>query len=578
MTNDLTLTPAEIAANQALKSVLECIDQKKSFVLEAGAGAGKTYTLIHTLKYLIENQSKKILRKDQRIACITFTNVATEEIKSRIDSNPVVIAETLHSFCWSLIKNFQSNLRNKLPTIGKWSTRINEENQVGNKPVRYELGYPKLKHDEILLGHDDVIELTVKLMDEQKFRKVFAGHYPILLIDEYQDTDKTFVDILKKHVFNTNDEPLIGFFGDHWQKIYGKGCGKIEHPNLTIIGKRANFRSEKVIVEFLNRIRPGLPQEISDVNSSGTVDVFHTNNWVGSRRTESHWKDDLPANEAHNKLEQVRNQLESKGWNFDPKKTKILMLTHNVLAEEQGYKNIAGIFPRTESYIKKEDNLIAFLIDIVENVADAYEKHKFGEMFSILGKGAVIKTHADKLNWTRDMNNLIELRKSGTIGEVIELLKTTNHPQLTEKIERKEERLQLLERASTEFSEDELSSLEIQKKLKTVQYKELMALSKFIDDKTPFSTKHGVKGIEFENVLVVFGRGWNQYNFGQMLEWVTNGVPSGKEDTFERNRNLFYVACSRPKKRLALLFTQKLSVTALQTLSTWFKRDKIHVL
>lgn len=34
--------------------------------------------------------------------------------------------------------------------------------------------------------------------------------------------------------------------------------------------------------------------------------------------------------------------------------------------------------------------------------------------------------------------------------------------------------------------------------------------------------KHGVKDAEFENVLVVVGRGWNKYNFGKMLENVSH--------------------------------------------------------
>jgi hypothetical protein len=37
-----------------------------------------------------------------------------------------------------------------------------------------------------------------------------------------------------------------------------------------------------------------------------------------------------------------------------------------------------------------------------------------------------------------------------------------------------------------------------------------------------------------------------------------------------RNRNLFYIACSRPKNRLALLFTQKLSDKGLSTIHHWF--------
>lgn len=85
-----------------------------------------------------------------------------------------------------------------------------------------------------------------------------------------------------------------------------------------------------------------------------------------------------------------------------------------------------------------------------------------------------------------------------------------------------------------------------------------------------------MKGAEFENVLVVVGRGWNQYNFGEMLEFAgAQMIPADKQDSFERNRNLFYVACSRPQKRLAILFTQALSPAALATLGNWFGVDTI---
>ena len=119
----------------------------------------------------------------------------------------------------------------------------------------------------------------------------------------------------------------------------------------------------------------------------------------------------------------------------------------------------------------------------------------------------------------------------------------------------------------------ELEELE---KLRAVPYAEIKALRKYLDGYSPFETKHGVKGAEFENVLVVIGRGWNQYNFGEMLELASaQAVPAGKEAMFERNRNLFYVACSRPKRRLALLFTQRLSTKALATLESWFGADAI---
>ena len=52
-------------------------------------------------------------------------------------------------------------------------------------------------------------------------------------------------------------------------------------------------------------------------------------------------------------------------------------------------------------------------------------------------------------------------------------------------------------------------------------------------------------------------------------------IPAVKEEAYERNRNLFYVVCSRPKKRLAILFTQSLSPDAMATLESWFGKETI---
>ena len=77
--------------------------------------------------------------------------------------------------------------------------------------------------------------------------------------------------------------------------------------------------------------------------------------------------------------------------------------------------------------------------------------------------------------------------------------------------------------------------------------------------------------------LVVIGRGWNHYDFGKMLALAQKGtIPDTERDMFERNRNLFYVTCSRSKKRLALLFTQEISEDAMRTVETWFGAVNIH--
>lgn len=574
MTNDTALNPAERASEAALTKIRECIAEGKSFLLEAGAGAGKTYSLIETLKHLIKERGNELVNKHQQIACITYTNVAADKITSRTDSHPAIHSSTIHHFCWSLIKNFQPFLRENLAKAhGSWPEKIEEAGGIVNQGIIYDVGYRKIDDEEITLHHDDILTFMVMLMNKPKFQKLFAKRYPILFIDEYQDTETVFAETLKACFLDTGTGSLIGFFGDHWQKIYGSGCGKIEHPNLEVIGKEANFRSVLIIVNSLNHMRPELPQQVRDPDAQGTINVFHTNNWVGARRTGNHWSGDLPAEVAHDYLENLKTRLEGEGWEFYPDKTKILMLTHNVLAEEQGYRNLSGVFHYTDSFIKKEDRHIAFLVDMLEPICHAYANRCYGDMFNLLGRRTpLMSSHQDKEEWTRDMDALLALRESGTIGEVIDHLLRTKRPRLPEGIENKERRLQeWLQQAEGEREENR--SLSELNNLRAVAYSEIIALSNFLNDLTPFSTKHGVKGAEFENVLVVCGRGWNQYNFNQFLEWAGVGVPANKEVSFERNRNLFYVACSRPKKRLCLLFTQKLSDSALETLTRWFGRE-----
>jgi DNA helicase-2/ATP-dependent DNA helicase PcrA len=197
-------------------------------------------------------------------------------------------------------------------------------------------------------------------------------------------------------------------------------------------------------------------------------------------------------------------------------------------------------------------------------------------MFSLLGtRTPILTSHADKIAWSEDMNELVTLRTTGTVRQVVELLQRTRRPRFTEAIENKERKLAEWLASETREENRLLSELEA---FKNVAYAEVIALKDFLNGITPFATKHGVKGAQFENVIVVFGRGWNQYNFNQFLEWVSRGVPAGKQETFERNRNLFYVACSRPKKRLALLFTQKLSDIALETIEGWAGAENVSAL
>ncbi len=564
--------PAEIAAEKALDEMYECIRARQNFRMEAGAGAGKTYSLVEALRLIINEQGATLLRKSQKVACISYTNVATDEIVSRTDGHPAVYASTIHSFCWDLIKSFQPHLRAKVSEIDAWSEKLEEAGDVATRTIDYDLGYRHVNDTRLLLHHDDVLTLAVGLMEQRKFRHILSARFPILFIDEYQDTNTGFANSILQHFIAPRVGPLVGLFGDSWQKIYGDGIGLIEHKNLSHIGKEANFRSVKEVVKVLNSMRPDLPQEVENPEATGSVAVYHSNAWVGTRRGGSHWKGDLPTEDAHRFLEKLRQHLSDEGWDFAPNKTKILMLTHNVLAKEQNYSQIASAYRYNDSFIKKEDAHIEFLVDTIEPACEAFKNGRYGEMFATIGaRSDCIRSHKDKRTWARDMGSLIERRENGTIGEVLDIVKETRHLRLPDKVKGTETELA---NASPEEIEESRTLNQISK-LRAIPYMELISLALFVNDHTPFSTKHGVKGAEFENVLVVLGRGWNHYNWNQFIEWFPNQFPASKSDFYERNRNLFYVVCSRPKKRLALLFTQELSETALDTLGSWFGKENV---
>ncbi len=568
---------AEQASRIALERVFAALNEGRSFRLEAGAGAGKTYSLIKALEFLIEKHAREMPRRGQQVACITYTNVARDEIETRTDKHPIIRCDTNHAFCWSLISGFQSQLRQLIATMPVWAERLAEAGGVGERTIDYNLGFRSVRDKVVSLHHDDILPLTIALMEHAKFRRLVAQRYPIILIDEYQDTDADWIAAIKQHFLGTEGAPLFGFFGDHWQKIYGNGCGKLEHTAVEEIDKGANFRSVQTVVDVLNAMRPELPQFVEDPELPGEIRVFHSNAWIGQRQTGGHWGGDLPTETAHQALEMVRAQLEGDGWDVTPAHTKILMLTHRVLATQQGYASLPAAFRYNESFTRKEHPYISWFVDILEPACDAFVTHRYGQMFDILGSGLPhLRRPADKLVWSNAMGALAALRQNGSVGEVLAHLRAVRRPHLPDAIADRERELAAFEPEAGEEMPPVLAEID---RLHSVAYREIAALRRYLDGSSPFETKHGVKGAQFENVLVVVGRGWNLYNFNEMLELAgTTVIPAARRAAFERNRNLFYVACSRPQRRLAVLFTQLLSPAAMVTLEQWFGAERIEPL
>jgi DNA helicase II / ATP-dependent DNA helicase PcrA len=566
-------SPAVLAAQQAQARVEQCLADGANFRLEAGAGAGKTYSLVAALKKIIADKGPALMHAGQQVACITYTEVARQEIANEIEEHPAILVNTIHGFGWAFISRFQKTLRELVAAQESRQEAIAAVGGVQNQDVEYSFGFFGIDDKRITLSHDDVPRFLADMLANPKFQKLFKSLYPVLFIDEYQDTDPLVMTALSEHFFTPGAGPITGLFGDHWQTIYRKDYTLLEFPNVEGIDKGSNFRSVPTIVDVLNRLRPELIQEVDDPKAVGEARFFHCNAFAGERVNSAHGKEELPPAELAQAIERVTQALSDGGWNFAPEWTKVLMLTHNAIAAKRGYPNLAKIFDRNEAFAKKEDAAIAFLADTVEPICAAYSSGKYGEMFRLMGGIPTIRRSADKAQWRANMDTLVALRENGAIGDVIDHLKATRRPRLSDRVAGREDDIAKL---GPEPTEDEPKSLKRHRELRAVPYKELIAVAEFINGFTPFATQHSVKGAQFENVLVILSGGWNQYNWPRFLDYFTTGnVPAKDQAGYFRARNLLYVALSRPKKRLAVLATQFLGQNALATASQLFGQEHI---
>ena len=90
-----------------------------------------------------------------------------------------------------------------------------------------------------------------------------------------------------------------------------------------------------------------------------------------------------------------------------------------------------------------------------------------------------------------------------------------------------------------------------------IDYNQFLTEISFLHPESEIFPEHVVNGEEYDNVVFVISKGWYQYQFDIYAPMIsgTAPIPKGKEAAFVRNRNLFYVCCSRPKKRLFIFVT-----------------------
>ena len=554
---NLNYNLAKTEADKIDAQIIETLKSGHSFRVEAGAGSGKTYSLNRVIDYS---------RKKQNVVCITYTNAAVDVIAERLAKDSFVIPSTIHSFAWNAIKQYQNFLIDTVTTNEEYQADDGDFNQVTE--VTYTLGHRYKENGIQYLYHDDVLKLFCALLDNAKFRRVFANKYPLILIDEYQDTYKPIIDRFIEYFIEKETEPQFGFFGDAWQTIYqsNKACGKIENDKIEVIKKGSNFRSAPRIVQLLNELRPELPQKSAIDGFDGEIFAITCDDFSGVRRTERNFKNDLPADELRERLNNIRQKIEEATPNDE--NLKVLMITHKVLASQQGYEKLLDILD--DGLRDKEDPFLIFFTDKVEPIYHALATSNTQLLFDILGiKRYPITKKSEKAEWKNLYNQLIEVRAQ----KAIDVLKTIIHSHLIPIPPNVDNWYRIYEDAPETLY---ASGTSVQQFL-SIEYAQFIAVRDFLYPDAQFSTEHGVKGEEYDNVVFVISKGWSQYQFETYAPMITgkSPIPKAKVAAYERNRNLFYVCCSRPKKRLFFLVTVPIEATFRAFLKDLVGEDNI---
>jgi DNA helicase II / ATP-dependent DNA helicase PcrA len=346
MAERLTLEPE-------VQEILQHIDNGRNFLLSGGAGSGKTYSLVQLINQLIiENPNKKV-------ACMTYTNAAVKEIEERVNHKNLNVS-TIHDFLWDNIKHFQAELKATIIALLKDEAskiKAPEDVTVGDSfyntlsdGIQYE-EYLKIKegiisHDEVLIVANHMYKTYPKLCD------ILKDKFRFILIDEYQDTSKHVVEILLTHLKQSKKENIIGFFGDAMQAIYEDGIGNLEEykgdedDRVREVKKVQNRRNPQSVINLANLLRTdGISQEPSK-------DVHAPNMQNGIVK-----KGDTKFYYSRNNLD-IDDVKTFIGWNFqDSKKTKILNLTHNLIAPKAGFPKLMDIYDK-DPIVKLKNDIV----------------------------------------------------------------------------------------------------------------------------------------------------------------------------------------------------------------------------
>jgi DNA helicase-2/ATP-dependent DNA helicase PcrA len=580
------------------------------FTVIAGAGSGKTTSLVKALTHVIKSRGDDLRSRGQKVACITYTEIAAREISNELGNDALVHVSTIHSYLWTLARPFQNDIRRwvrcRVETLREtllaeqagYSNRVQQKRRDATEARIQRLSevLPRIEHIDIftygtgtvyergILGHEEVITMVPQLITTKPlFAKLVGQQYPLVFVDESQDTLREVVDCLRHVSLHAHGDFCLGFFGDPMQKIYVRGIGSIPgEEDWVQVKKPQNFRSPQRVLDVINAVRAdddglhqvtGLPEERQ---RPGEVNFFV-----------------LPADETRSDtLRETRRWLAANSptgaWTSSSgvDDTKILVIAHRMAARRLGFENLYDIFHTSALLGDAFDEgrawpLAPFLLTLVPLSKAATTNRS--ELVSILrrsspllrGEGLGSSTMRDRLQvLASGVEELVNILTVGGPGSVEQALLSASRTQLIDL----DPRLAYL---LAETKTDPVSAgvpAELESTIRdffACDVHELEGYFSYIDQESPYSTHQGVKGAEYPHVLVVLddeeGK-HNQFSYDKLLK-ITPLSPNdlkreqaGEETTVQRTRRLLYVCASRATEALAIVLYARDVDAALQTL------------
>lgn len=612
------MTVANEIANDDLdrhvdEEIKRCLDPDapKSFFLFAGAGSGKTRSLVAALDHLRGTMGSRLRMRGQKVAVITYTKAARDEIIRRTQFDPVIAVSTIHSFAWTLIEGFNADIREWLRV-----TLDNDILTLQAKEAKAKGGPSKASAERLAdiaakqrrlarldtttkfvyspdsdnrgrdsLNHAQVLKLASDfLLTKPTLQQILCDGYPYILVDESQDTNRHIVKALFAFQAAHKDEVVVGLFGDMMQRIYGDGQPDLDEnlpTDWATPTKRLNFRCPRRVIELINKVREAKDKQVQvpcSAAQEGHVRMFV----FPSKGTDKAAAEQAVC--AH-----MASVTTDDDW-LDEDAIKVLLLEHRMAALRMGFDDLlAALYPVRQFQTALLDgslSLINFFSNLILPLWDAKDD-KFAiarivRSASPLASASALKDANDEFEQLAKaqagVDALVELldgNPAATFRDVVQKVAETELfaiPDLL-KVVLAGANIEVGDASAADERSDRDKGIEA---FLAAPFRQVRAYAKYVSGKARFGTHQGVKGLEFPRVMVIMD---DQEARGFLFKY-DKLFGGGPEDSqIASTRRLFYVTCSRAERSLALVaYAENPERVKNQLLENgWFKPDEISV-